>query len=1003
MYNEVTNAFKGKILEKSRTFRARLINAANSKEVISDGFFAVKVYEQSNEDTETLSLGGTVSSYIEVELYKPAYYVTGKEYKLQIGLQLDDGTLEYVQMGLFTAQKPSEDNGKVTFTAYDRFVSRLAGLYSSALTYPVDGKTVLREVQKKSGITIEGIDSLPDGVMIPMRTTITDDEKTLTERPFDGYSYRETIGYLALMYGKFATMNRNGNVELRWYKDTGYRVETNMSYDDIVCAETNFAVQYIHCTIGDDSEKTVTSGSGSTGINANAPVMTKTILDAVYKQVGGMTYLPTTCSFKGDPRIELGDILTVVKRDGTEVKVPVMSLTFEYDGGLVNSVGSYGDTEQSGSSSDTGPSTKRMNRVYSDLLLVKEVVATKASIAYLQANYASISELDAANARIDAITSTDITTSYLNANYADITMSNVDTLNVRQGFMKNLMIDQGLIADRIVGTEIAATDVLTGVNIYADDITAGTLSVDRLVMRGSDKSVVYELNNISGALQAVSVDTLNGEIITPRSITADRIVAKSITSDEINVTDLKASGFVKSNRLTAKNIEVDDLRALSATIGGFTIGATYLANATTSLAGSSGGVYVGLDGISCGTAFKVTKSGELTASSGIIGGFTIGSTYLANGTTSLAGAVNSVYVGIDGISCGTAFKVTKVGNAVIEGNISCYDKLYMKNKSITYNGKCPSYAVIDSSSDGVHICGVYEATGGKKYITLASATYLNGKLGNRVIISADTEIQGGTYCKYGLTCADISTTTTRASKYLSANGSITYIDESGNVKGSDITASGRVYTASKMGFTAAYSAGAEIYCTWRDGANHAALLRDTDGLTMRLGWYGSSSYKTVLQLRGQTVQYRNASGTTALSDERLKNSFRSLQEFDDVFMNLDPVAFRYNNGASGRFHFGFKAQNVRDALIKSGFTLQDFGGIVQMEDDPTSEDYCGVTDPLGLIYTEFTSWNTHMIQKTIKKVDNQDVLIRELQQQIYNLEFELQITKLELEELRAVA
>ena len=180
MYNEVTNAFKGKILEQSRTFRARLINAANSKEVISDGFFAVKVYEQSNEDTETLSLGGTVSSYIEVELYKPAYYVTGKEYKLQIGLQLDNGTLESVQMGLFKAQKPSEDNGKVTFTAYDRFVSRLAGLYSSALTYPVDGKTVLREVQKKSGITIEGIDSLPDGVMIPMRTTITDDEKTLT-------------------------------------------------------------------------------------------------------------------------------------------------------------------------------------------------------------------------------------------------------------------------------------------------------------------------------------------------------------------------------------------------------------------------------------------------------------------------------------------------------------------------------------------------------------------------------------------------------------------------------------------------------------------------------------------------------------------------------------------------------------------------------------------------------------------------------------------------------
>ena len=34
-----------------------------------------------------------------------------------------------------------------------------------------------------------------------------------------------------------------------------------------------------------------------------------------------------------------------------------------------------------------------------------------------------------------------------------------------------------------------------------------------------------------------------------------------------------------------------------------------------------------------------------------------------------------------------------------------------------------------------------------------------------------------------------------------------------------------------------------------------------------------------------------------------------------------------------------------------------------MSDCPDNEDYCGCTDPMGLIYTEFISWNTHMIQK----------------------------------------
>lgn len=441
MYNGVTEAYKSKLAEPSRTFRARLINTANSGEVISDGFFSVKSYGQSNEDNETLSLGGTVSTYIEVEIYQPAYMVTGKEYEYQIGLLIDDNTVEYVPVGKFTAQKPTEDDGKVTFTAYDRFVSKLGYLFTSELTYPVDGKTILNEIQTKSGVPIANISSLPDGVMIPKRTSVSEadeDGNTTTTyvNPFDGFTYRETIGYLALMYGKFATINRNGAVELRWYTDNGYQVEDNMSYNDITCAETAFEVKYVLCTIGDDSDNVLTSGSGATGISANAPVMTQALLDSIYAKVGGMLYTPTTLSFKGDPRLDLGDIITVVKRDGTEVKVPVMTLNFDYDGGLTNEVGSYGDTEQSSQANDAGPTTKRMDRVYSDLLLVKELVATKASIAYLQANYANITELDAATARIDTLESNQITVSYLQANYATI-----QNLNAVSGYIETLQGD----------------------------------------------------------------------------------------------------------------------------------------------------------------------------------------------------------------------------------------------------------------------------------------------------------------------------------------------------------------------------------------------------------------------------------------------------------------------------------------------------------------------------------------------------------------------------------
>lgn len=33
------------------------------------------------------------------------------------------------------------------------------------------------------------------------------------------------------------------------------------------------------------------------------------------------------------------------------------------------------------------------------------------------------------------------------------------------------------------------------------------------------------------------------------------------------------------------------------------------------------------------------------------------------------------------------------------------------------------------------------------------------------------------------------------------------------------------------------------------------------------------------------------------------------------------------------------------------------------------EEYSGIADPMGLRYTEFISWNTHMIQKLYKEID----------------------------------
>lgn len=101
-------------------------------------------------------------------------------------------------------------------------------------------------------------------------------------------------------------------------------------------------------------------------------------------------------------------------------------------------------------------------------------------------------------------------------------------------------------------------------------------------------------------------------------------------------------------------------------IGGFTITANELYKTKTTLDDvDHSGVYIGTTGIALGhrnigttdapeyvEAFKVTSAGVLTATRGTIGGWTINTTYLANGKTSLTNKVNGIYIGQTGISLG---------------------------------------------------------------------------------------------------------------------------------------------------------------------------------------------------------------------------------------------------------------------------------------------------------------------------------------------------------------
>lgn len=466
MYTNVSDNFDNRIMGDGRTFRARITCDGT---VIESGFVSVDMKCIAGTGTSTLEIGCASSTQLDITMIQPDISLTGREFLLEIGLMLDDDSIEYVKMGYFMAQKPTVDDGRITFTAYDRMAYKMSGYYLSNLSYPCDISEICAEIEALTGVTMK---DAPSGISIP--------------KNFDGYTYRQAVGFIAGLAGKFATFDRDGVLDFRWYTTTDYSVGLNRSFDDVVVQENMFQVGYISCAV--DENSTIKSGQGLTGIATSNFLMTQEILDGLYAKLKDMSYHPTTCSFAGDMRLELGDIVQVLSRDGKAYPVPVMSLDFSYDGGLITAIGSYGSTELS-EATYVSPTENYVQQVYRRLYADK---------------------LDAKDAAIK---------------YAQIDFANIGKAALEQFFAKS-----GLIEDVVVGDQ-KVTGTLVGVTILGDSIKGGTVIADKLVIKGED-GLYYKLNTDGNTVEKEQTDynSLDGGVIRAKSITATKIAVDDLVA-----------------------------------------------------------------------------------------------------------------------------------------------------------------------------------------------------------------------------------------------------------------------------------------------------------------------------------------------------------------------------------------------------------------------------------------------------------------------------------------
>ena len=440
-----------------------------------------------------ITIGNTCSSGVTFSIYMPTVSLENKEITIFEGVKV--GTeINYIKLGIFTVTKQTSDGEYTSYEAYDRMY-KADMPYFSDMAFPSTDKAILNEICGKLGI------SLATNIVTA---------HTISDKP-QGYTYREIIGYMAMLQGCNAVINSDGNLELRWYKDSGYVLDGHKYYQQGVTFTTSkdFIIQKLTCNntkSGSTEQSQITSGDGATGLSFANPFMTQAILDEVYKKIGGFTFRPLTVKFVGDYRLEVGDIITVNK-GGVDYKVPIMQITHECDGGLMDTVTSIGQSDTENTSVASGPITKQMERYYADLILVNKALINKLSVDEADIRYASIETLKAVNADID-----NLKTNKLDATYADIINANVESLKAVNADIANLKVDYEKVG--ILDANVA--DIKT---LIFGSATGTTITTD------FSNSVIAVLGEAQ--IKSAMIDSLDASKITALDINTTNVLVHS--------------------------------------------------------------------------------------------------------------------------------------------------------------------------------------------------------------------------------------------------------------------------------------------------------------------------------------------------------------------------------------------------------------------------------------------------------------------------------------------
>ena len=354
--------FSSKIAESTRQLSARLMYGT---EEISGAIRSVQITSGACGEGN-FTVGTVFSSYIEVVIDECKDALEDKELLLQIGLLIDDETVEYVDIGYYTVTKPKSSVYSTTFTAVGRITSKLNKLFDVPAVLTL--KNIADAITAATGITIVFNGEVSNAVLA----------KDIT-----GLTCKEALSVIAGTFGGFATEDNSGNIVVSKYNTdskvpvNGDRMTALPEFNDYDYELNGIKVVASAASESEDGSaiEEVAFTEGEPRFAMTNEFMTADLFESFVTNTVGYIYRPGAVPLAlGDPRLQPWDCLEVTDLNDNVHIVPCLNIVHTFDGGLTTTITAPGESESESSSSVAGPLAQQVEQIAYKLLIAQEAI-----------------------------------------------------------------------------------------------------------------------------------------------------------------------------------------------------------------------------------------------------------------------------------------------------------------------------------------------------------------------------------------------------------------------------------------------------------------------------------------------------------------------------------------------------------------------------------------------------------------------------------------------------